>query len=245
MKNIILAANWKMNGSLANNENLINCFKDFKSDKAQIIIFPPYLYLSQISELLKNTNISFGAQDASEFESGAYTGQISVNQLKDVGCKYCIIGHSERRSLCQEDSDLVARKVKAVLSQNITPILCVGENKQEREETRAFEVVERQLAAVVNLLGIEKFSGIIIAYEPVWAIGTGLVATPEQAEEMHEFIRKFLNNIPNLKILYGGSVNANNAAQLLTQKNIDGALIGGASLKGEEFLKICEETARI
>lgn len=245
MKNIILAANWKMNGLLATNEALIKDLKGFYASSVQVVICPPYPYLAQVFSLLSTTNVKLGAQDVSEFVAGAYTGQVSSKQLKDLKCDYVIVGHSECRIWRNENDELIARKIKITLDHGMTPILCIGESANDRTCGLTFAVIQAQLDQIINLLGVERFSDIIIAYEPVWAIGTGLVATPTQVGEVHAFIKDYLHRPPRLKILYGGSVKADNAAQLLGLKDVDGALIGGASLNSDEFLKICDKAARI
>lgn len=214
------------------------------SNAAEMVVCPPAVYLQYVSEMLADaTSISLGAQNASEHPSGAYTGEVSTLMLKELGCKYVITGHSERRQYYGEDDAEVARKSLAVVDQGMVPIACVGETLAERENNQARMVVERQLDAVLNLIPVDRLENFAVAYEPVWAIGTGKVASPEQAQEVHEWIRlrlgakdsAFAQRCP---ILYGGSVNGANAARILAQPDIDGCLIGGASLKSDEFLKI-------
>jgi triosephosphate isomerase len=207
------------------------------------VICPPFVYLSEIARLLRDSTVGLGAQNVCAEASGAYTGEVSAAMLQDVGCRYVLVGHSERRSLCGEDDALVARKFAAVQSRGLVPILCVGEQLEEREAGLTGPVIARQLDAVLALCGIGSFLHAVIAYEPVWAIGTGRNASPAQAEEVHAAVRAQLGRqdariADALPILYGGSVKAGNARELFAQPNVDGGLIGGASLKAEEFLSI-------
>jgi triosephosphate isomerase len=207
------------------------------------VLCPPFVYLSEIARLLRGTAVKLGAQNVSAEMHGAYTGEVSAAMLKDVGCQCVIVGHSERRTLYHETDEQVARKFAAAHSKGLVPILCVGEQLAEREADRCSEVVGRQLEAVVALTGIASFAHAVVAYEPVWAIGTGRTASPAQAQEVHAFIRARLAErdakiAADLQILYGGSVKAGNARELFTQADVDGGLIGGASLKAEEFLSI-------
>jgi len=245
----LVAANWKMNGTLSENQGLISDIKSgLASDlSTEIVICPPYPYLPEIQRLLDGCGIQLGAQNVSEHESGAYTGEVSVSMLKDYGCTYVIVGHSERRNIHGESDHVVAEKFKMVVSCGMVPILCLGELLDEREAGITEEVVSRQLLEVINIAGIDSFENAVIAYEPVWAIGTGLTATPEQAEEVHAFIRLQLARhsdsiADRIKILYGGSVKADNAAELFSRADIDGGLIGGASLIATDFLTICQST---
>ena len=212
-------------------------------ESVDCVICPPFVYLAEIARLLRDTTVKLGAQTLCAEASGAYTGEVSAAMLKDVGCRYVIVGHSERRSLFGEDDALVARKFAAAQSRSLLPILCVGEQLAEREAGCSYEVVGRQLEAVVALTGIGSFAHAVVAYEPVWAIGTGRTASPQQAQEVHAFIRQRLalrdaKIAADLQILYGGSVKAGNARELFAQSDVDGGLIGGASLKAEEFLSI-------
>jgi triosephosphate isomerase (TIM) len=244
MRHKLVAGNWKMHGSRAENAPLVEAIlASPQLERVECVLCPPFVYLSEIARLLRGTNAKLGAQDVCAESQGAYTGEVSAAMLKDVGCRYVIVGHSERRAIYGEDDVLVARKFAAVLSQGLTPILCLGESLAEREEGRTEEVVGRQLDAVVALSGIGAFASATIAYEPVWAIGTGRTASPEQAQEVHDFIRQRLTRrdakiAAGLLILYGGSVKAGNAHDLFAQRDVDGGLIGGASLKAEEFLSI-------
>jgi triosephosphate isomerase len=246
---MLVAANWKMNGSKAANETLIKGviagLSDAETVNNDVAICPPFVYIDSVGQLLADSEVRLGAQNVSHLEIGAYTGEVSPSMLKDMACRYVIVGHSERRSLYAEGDQLVAQKFVSVTKQDLIPILCVGELLEEREACDTNDVIARQLDAVIDLAGIENFKNAIIAYEPVWAIGTGKTATPKQAQEVHEFIRLRLARhdvaIANdIRILYGGSVNANNAQDLFSMADIDGGLIGGASLIVDEFLSICK-----
>ena len=238
----LIAGNWKMNGSLAANHALLSALAQGLSVKpsCDVAVCVPAPYLAQVQSL-KVVAIDLGAQDVSAQASGAYTGEVSVEMLKDFGVRYAIVGHSERRQHHGEIDALVAGKAKAALSGGITPIVCVGETLAEQEAGATFEVVKRQLAAVIHTNG-HCISEIVVAYEPVWAIGTGKTASPEQAQAVHAVLRAQLkaatDQSARIKILYGGSMNAANAASLLGQPDIDGGLIGGASLKAADFLSI-------
>ena len=211
---------------------------------ADCAVCVPYPYLSQVQSLLQHTHIFWGAQNVSQHDKGAYTGEVSAAMLADFSCRYVIVGHSERRALYGEDSRTVALKFRAAQSAGLTPILCVGETLEQREAAVTEQVVAEQLDAVIELLGINALVKSVLAYEPVWAIGTGKTATPQQAQDVHAFIRKRVATrdvaiATELQILYGGSVKANNAAELFTMPDIDGGLIGGASLVADEFITIC------
>lgn len=211
---------------------------------ADVVVCPPFVYLAEAGQLLRGNAILLGAQDVCAEDIGAHTGEVSASMLADVGCRFVIVGHSERRALYGEDDALVARKFAAVLRQGLVPILCVGESLEERERSATHEVVTRQLAAVLGIAGIAGFGAAVVAYEPVWAIGTGRTATPEQAQEVHALIRgriaeKDATIAASLRVLYGGSVKASNAAELFAKPDVDGGLIGGASLKADEFGRIC------
>jgi triosephosphate isomerase len=247
MRQLLVAGNWKMNGSLQNNQSLIESLKQNIATglKAEMAICPPFLYLQQVSELLKGTAISWGGQNVSQNEQGAFTGEVATDMLVDFGCKYVIVGHSERRSLYRESDELVAQKFAKAQSAQLIPILCVGELLDEREAGETENVVKRQLEAVINLQGIGSLAQSVIAYEPVWAIGTGKTATPQQAQDVHAFIRGQIAKqdagiAEKVQILYGGSVKGSNAAELFAMPDIDGGLIGGASLKADDFLTICQ-----
>lgn len=247
MRQLLVAGNWKMNGSLQNNQSLIESLKQNIATglKAEMAICPPFIYLQQVSELLKGTVISWGGQNVSQNEQGAFTGEVATDMLVDFGCKYVIVGHSERRSLYRESDELVAQKFAKAQSAQLIPILCVGELLDEREAGETENVVKRQLEAVINLQGIGSLAQSVIAYEPVWAIGTGKTATPQQAQDVHAFIRGQIAKqdagiAEKVQILYGGSVKGSNAAELFAMPDIDGGLIGGASLKADDFLTICQ-----
>lgn len=245
MRKSLVAGNWKMNGSIAEAKSLIDGVLSGIGDvTADVAVCPPYIYVPLVGEMLQGSAIGLGAQNVSKEEAGAFTGEISGAMLTDVGCRYAIIGHSERRSLYGESDELVAEKYAACLRHGLTPILCVGESLDERENGATTDVVERQLKAVVDVNGIEAIAKGVIAYEPVWAIGTGMTATPQQAQDVHAFIRGWLGVqdaevAQKVQILYGGSVKGSNAAELFAQADIDGGLIGGASLLVDDFLTIC------
>lgn len=237
-----VVGNWKMNGSKADNTALLGALKSLNADdtSATVVVCPSYVYLGQASELLEGHMIQFGAQDVSLQAKGAYTSEISASMLVDMGCKYVIVGHSERREYHDETDSDVANKAQIAIDAGLTPIVCVGETLEQREAEQTLSIVGEQLNAVKNVVG-DNLSKIVIAYEPVWAIGTGLTATPEQAQEVHAFIRSELGGSGgDIAILYGGSVKAGNAADLFAQKDIDGALVGGASLVADDFIAIAK-----
>jgi len=242
MKKKLIAGNWKMNGSLAANEALIKgLLAGMSAPACQVALCVPSVYLPQMQGLLAGSAIDLGAQDVSQHEAGAFTGEISGAMLTEFGVRYCIVGHSERRQYHGETDALVALKAQRALACGITPIVCVGETLAEREAGHTEEVVKRQLAAVIHTNG-HCISEIVVAYEPVWAIGTGKTASVEQAQQVHAVLRAQLKaaspQADRIHILYGGSMNASNAAQLLAQPDIDGGLVGGASLKAPDFLSI-------
>jgi triosephosphate isomerase len=245
MRRSLVAGNWKMHGARAENAALVDEILQALDGKAvDVAICPPFVYLSEIGRQLKGTSLALGAQDVCAEAQGAFTGEVSAAMLKDVGCTYVIVGHSERRALYREDDALVARKFVAVLAQSLTPILCVGETLEERERGVTREVIVRQLEAVLAVAGVASFAAAVVAYEPVWAIGTGKTASPAQAQEVHALIRGQIAALDatiaaGLRILYGGSVKAANAAELFAMPDVDGGLVGGASLKAEEFNRIC------
>lgn len=247
MRRPMVAANWKMNGSRKSAIELISKWLPHigELDTVDLVVCPPAIYLPLVADLVRSTRVGVGAQTTSEFDSGAYTGEISSPMLSDMGVRYVIVGHSERRSLFGETSDQVALKLEAVLRAGLIPILCVGETRAEREHGATWPIIQAQLSAVLRVCGNGFIARAIIAYEPVWAIGTGLTATPEQAQEVHADIRKFLSGFDamaaqELKILYGGSVKSSNASALFACADIDGGLVGGASLDSVEFLGICK-----
>ncbi|QOJ23936.1 MAG: triose-phosphate isomerase [Gammaproteobacteria bacterium] len=246
MREKMVAGNWKMHGSLADNKQLLDAVIAGLNgcNEACFVVCVPYPYLSSVQNTLQGTNIVWGAQNVSQYEKGAYTGEISTSMLKDFGCRYVIVGHSERRALFGESNSVVAEKYLAAQRAGITPILCVGETLEQRETGITEQVIEDQLAAVIGLAGAESLGKSVIAYEPVWAIGTGKTASPQQAQDVHSFIRseiakKNVTVAEELTILYGGSVKANNATELFAMPDIDGGLIGGASLIASEFVSIC------
>ena len=246
MRKTIVAGNWKMNASKDSVESLVTDILSGASDvSAEIIVCAPFPYLSQVEVLIEGSNLMLGAQNLNVNASGAFTGEVSAEMIKDFGANHVIVGHSERRSLYGETSEIVAEKTKAAIDSGLTPILCLGESLDQRESGKTESVVSEQLNKAIKMVGIEAFNNIIIAYEPVWAIGTGMTATPEQAQAVHEFIRDLLASsdqeiADKTAILYGGSMNAGNAVELISCADIDGGLIGGAALKAEDFLQICK-----
>jgi triosephosphate isomerase len=242
MKKKLIAGNWKMNGSIAANDALVRAVvAGLKDATCTVAVCVPAPYLAQVQMLRHGSAVELGAQDVSPHEQGAFTGEMSAAMLKELGVRYAIVGHSERRQYHGETDQLVADKAKAALAHGITPIVCVGETLAQREAGQTEEVVKRQLAAVIHTNG-HCISEIVVAYEPVWAIGTGRTATPEQAQQVHARLRAQLQaatpKADRVAILYGGSMNAANAASLLAQPDIDGGLVGGASLKANDFLQI-------
>jgi triosephosphate isomerase (TIM) len=245
MRTKIVAGNWKMNGSRAANAALIDgVLVGVKTGaRAECVVCPPFVYLADIAAKIAGSSIRLGAQNVSHESSGAFTGEVAAAMLRDLGCAYAIVGHSERRALYGESSALVAQKFMAAQGAGIVPILCVGEQLADREAGKTSPVVAEQLDAVLELAGVAAFRQAVIAYEPVWAIGTGRTASPEQAQEVHEFIRGRIASRDaiiggSVRILYGGSVKGSNARELLSMPDVDGGLIGGASLKADEFLAI-------
>ncbi|EGV51384.1 triose-phosphate isomerase [endosymbiont of Riftia pachyptila] len=246
MRKPLVAGNWKMNGSLESVRELLEGLKsgiDAVSN-AEVAVCPPYVFIPEVQKLLDGSAISWGGQDLSVEVSGAYTGEIAGSMLNDFGCKYAIVGHSERRSYHGESDELVAKKFAAARAGGLVPILCVGETLEEREQGITEDVCARQLDAVIDLVGVDGLACGVIAYEPVWAIGTGKTATPEQAQDVHAFIRgriaeKSAEVAEGMRILYGGSMKPGNAKELIGKPDIDGGLIGGASLVAEDFLGIC------
>jgi triosephosphate isomerase len=242
MKKKLIAGNWKMNGSTVANEALLKALvAGMTGSDCLVAVCVPAPYLAQVQGLVAGSGIECGAQDVSQHEAGAYTGEVSAAMLKDLGVRYAIVGHSERRQYHGESDALVALKAQRALASGVTPIVCVGETLAEREAGHTEEVVKRQLAAVIHANG-HCISEIVVAYEPVWAIGTGKTASPEQAQQVHAVLRGQLKaatpQADRIHILYGGSMNAANASQLLGQPDIDGGLVGGASLKAPDFLSI-------
>lgn len=246
MRQPLVAGNWKMNGSRQNINELLNGILAGIAavEKAEVVVCAPCIYLPQVADKLDGSTVAWGSQNVNDNDSGAYTGEISASMLKDFGCKYAIVGHSERRAIYGETDADVARRFMAAQRHGLVPVLCVGELLEEREQGITSEVVSRQLDAVIDEAGIEAIGNSVIAYEPVWAIGTGKVATPQQAQEVHAMIRAKLAGMnadlaAGVRILYGGSMKPENAAELIGMEDIDGGLIGGASLQAEDFLGIC------
>jgi triosephosphate isomerase len=242
MRRKLVVGNWKMHGSHPANAELLAGVLAAGPFSADVAVCVPFPYLSETAVTLAATDIRWGAQDVSAHEQGAYTGEVSAAMLHEFGCRYAIVGHSERRAYHGESDQLVADKAKSALARGITPIVCVGETLQQREAGHTEAVVKRQLSAVIHTLA-HCVGEIVVAYEPVWAIGTGRTATPEQAQEVHALLRAQLRaatpHAEGMRLLYGGSVKPDNAAQLFAQADIDGGLIGGASLKAADFVAIC------
>jgi len=246
MRRKLVAGNWKMHGSLAENQTrltqLVSALKN--NEAVDVAVFPTAPYLFQCKSLLAASGIKWGAQDVSQHASGAYTGEIATSMLEDFACQYALVGHSERRELFHEDDDTVADKFIALLNSRLTPVLCVGETLEQRESGNTMSVIIKQIDAVLNKVGITGFKQAVIAYEPVWAIGTGKTATPEQAQDVHKAIRAHLAQYDTdiaqaIQIVYGGSVKPDNADAIFAQPDVDGALVGGASLNSNDFVKIC------
>ena len=252
MRDILIAGNWKMNGGSAGNAELV---ADIiagvpATNRVRLLICPPFPYLAAAATQVSGSEVLLGAQTVSEHSIGAFTGEISTSMLKDVGCDYVIVGHSERRALYAETSEAVAAKFKAVIESGLVPILCVGETLAEREAGSTEAVIDEQMEAVFKSVGIDGFTTAVVAYEPVWAIGTGMTASPEQAQDVHRHIRSGMEahnkDIAEATlILYGGSVKSDNAAGLFSMPDIDGGLIGGASLKAGDFLAIATAAVSI
>jgi len=249
MRKKIVAGNWKMNLNYEEGVSLfseiVNMVKDEVVGNQEVIVCSPFIHLSTVAKLSENVkNVNIGSQNIHQAESGAYTGEVSASQVKSVGVEYVILGHSERRAYFGETDSLLAEKTNATLKHNLKPIFCIGETKEERESGKFFDIIKTQLTDGVFHLSKEDFAKVVLAYEPVWAIGTGLTASPEQAQEVHAFIRETVASqydseiAENTTILYGGSCNPSNAPTLFSQKDIDGGLIGGASLKSRDFLDI-------
>ena len=252
MRGYLVAGNWKMNGSHAANAELLDgVIAGVPANEAvDVLVCPPYPYLAAAQAKVEGTKVQLGSQNVSEYGEGAYTGEVSGAMLRDNGCQYAIVGHSERRALMGETSAKVAEKFQAALDAGLTPILCVGETLEEREAENTEAVIDEQLNAVLDACGVDTFANAVIAYEPVWAIGTGKVATPEQAQAVHAHIRAAVRSrsedvANNIRILYGGSVKGDNAHGLFSNPDIDGGLIGGASLKAADFLAIADAAAEL
>ena len=243
-RRVLIAGNWKMNGSRAMVQELVSHLTRGIPEGIDSLVIPPFVYLDQAGSMLSGSTVRLGAQDVDPRADGAVTGGVSATMLTDIGCEFALVGHSERRTLFAETDEVVAAKFATCLDAGMTPVLCVGETLDERERNATFDVVSRQLEAVLTAVGSRAFRGAVVAYEPVWAIGTGKSATPDEANEVHAARRSILAEHDTAlgaetRILYGGSVNGDNARDLLAMPDIDGALVGGASLKAEEFISIC------
>lgn len=255
MRNKIVAGNWKMNMNFSEAEDLVNEIMDGLEEdemKCEVIVCPPYLYLEMLTDWeFEEQLFNVGAQNCSSYEKGAYTGEVSASMLKSLDVDYCIVGHSERRKYFGETDEVLAEKVNQLHENSISPIFCVGEVLEQRENGTHFDVVRQQIEKGLFHLNNERICSTIIAYEPVWAIGTGKTATPEQAQEMHAFIRSLLREkygdeiADVVRILYGGSCNAKNATEIFKQPDVDGGLIGGASLKSADFISICQQASAL
>ena len=250
MRRPMVAGNWKMHGSERANSALLSELEMRLQPQwpIDVAVFPPYVYLADVARRLRGASIEVGAQDVCAEPGGAFTGEVAAGMLRDVGCSLVIVGHSERRRWNHEDDALIARKFGAALAADLTPVLCIGETLEERTADETEAVVARQVDAVLAMHGIEPFARAIVAYEPVWAIGTGRNASPEQAQAVHNFVRGRLarqdaNIAGQTRILYGGSVKAANAAELFSMPDVDGGLVGGASLVADEFYEICAAAA--
>ena len=248
MRKPLIAGNWKMNGRSDSIIGLTNEILGGLPPSLEVAVFPPNVYLNLVVELTADSSLAVGAQNVDWRASGAFTGEIEVGMLHDIGCSMSLVGHSERRQMFGETDVVVADKYTSCLAGGITPVLCVGETLAERQASETLSVVERQIQAVIDAAGIEGIGNGIIAYEPVWAIGTGETASPDQAQEVHAAIRDLLAQldkevVAQTRILYGGSVKADNAEALFAEEDIDGALVGGASLKSQDFLAICQAAA--
>jgi triosephosphate isomerase len=249
-RRILIAGNWKMNKTATEAVALVNEIKRevYDVDNVDILVCPPFTALSLVSDVVNESNIALGAQNMYFEESGAYTGEVSTAMLKDCGCTHVIIGHSERRTIFNESDELINKKVKKALEADLTPVLCIGEKLEEREANKTFEVITNQLNGDLADIDSDNMKKIVIAYEPVWAIGTGKTATPQQAQEAHAFIRKLIKEkydeaVANETIiLYGGSMKPANVEELIAQEDVDGGLIGGASLKAESFVEMIKKS---
>lgn len=251
MRKKIIAGNWKMNASRQQAQALLEGIKKGAAEltAVDILVFPPFVHIQNTEALLEGSSIHWGAQNLYIGDAGAFTGEVSGPMLKEYGCRYVLVGHSERRMLFHDDLPLVAAKFDAAQSAGLIPVLCVGETLEQREAQVTERIIQDQLASVISASSIKAFEKAIIAYEPVWAIGTGLTASPEQAQAVHHFIRSILSKYDtklanSISILYGGSVKKDNAAGLFAMPDIDGALVGGASLDSDSFLSICREGAK-
>lgn len=255
-RNKIVAGNWKMNLSFSEAQDLVDDLLDRLEEQedlqCEVILCPPFPYLELLTDFeFDEQQYNVGAQNCSAFDKGAYTGEVSASMLKSLDVDYCIVGHSERRKYFSETDSVLAEKVNRLVENGLSPIFCVGEQIEERESNQHFDVVRRQVEQGLFHMNAESFANVMIAYEPVWAIGTGKTATPEQAQEMHAFIRgivreKYGDKVADkLRVLYGGSCNAGNATSIFSQPDVDGGLIGGASLKAEDFVSICLQASQL
>lgn len=241
-RRILVAANWKLNGDKSLVSKMSDALNALELSNIDVVITPSFPYLACFEQA--NNSFSLCAQNVSEHESGAYTGEVSIEMLKELGCEYVIIGHSERRTIFNESDELICKKFELIKAKSLKPIFCIGETEGERESDETENVISRQVNVIIDTLGVEALENSVIAYEPVWAIGTGKTASPEQAQDVHHFIRTLVAKksaviADKLQILYGGSVNASNCETLFSQSDIDGGLIGGASLKPDEFSTVC------
>jgi len=240
----IVAGNWKMNGSSESiNQLVVGLTAAIENTPVEVVVAPSFPYLAQVDNLLEKSSIKMASQNVSEQGSGAFTGEVSISMLQDFAVDYVLIGHSERRSIYGETDQVIAEKAKALLATELTPVLCIGESLEQREQNITLDVCFSQIDAVLNLVGVNAFEQVVIAYEPVWAIGTGLSASAEQAQEVHKAIREHIAKSDEVvsekvRIIYGGSVKASSSSDLFAMPDIDGALVGGASLKVEEFIGI-------
>lgn len=259
MRQKLVAGNWKLNGSRESIKALAESIVqgtsgevnpgDAASGATEVLVCPSYVHIAEVHSLLDGSVVKLGAQNCSLQESGAFTGQVSATMLAEYGCEYIIVGHSERRQISGETDQMVGLKTRAVQACGLTPIVCVGETLQERESDATYEVIDRQIMAVIEQTGVAALASAVIAYEPVWAIGTGATATPEQAQQVHAHLRKKIQSLDadiaaGLRILYGGSVKPGNAAELFAEADIDGGLIGGAALDGAGFVEICKAASK-
>lgn len=245
----LVAGNWKMNGTRQSSAELVSLIREAAPFRCDTVVFPPAIYIEHVSGLLNSTSVLIGAQNVNSNDHGAHTGEISPTMIKELGCSYCLVGHSERRMVYGESSKNIAAKFGALITHQITPILCIGETIEQRKAGQTEQVVEDQLSAILEAFVPGDLSLAVIAYEPIWAIGTGETASPSVAGEVHGFIREMIRErdydlAEGMRILYGGSVNPDNAAALMAETDIDGALVGGASLKASDFIEICNVTGR-
>ncbi|MDD5120004.1 MAG: triose-phosphate isomerase [Candidatus Omnitrophica bacterium] len=253
MRKPIIAGNWKMYKTLKDGQELAVALRRelYKIENVDIVVCPPYTLLVTLADALEASNIAVGGQDLYWQDEGAFTGEVSPLMLKDAGCRYVIIGHSERRQFFGETNETVNNKIKASLKHGLTPIICVGENRQERESSNTFKVIESHIKGGLADISAEDILKTVIAYEPVWAIGTGLTATPEQAQEVHKFTRDLLKKMyqeeisSQIRIQYGGSVKPENITELMSKPDVDGALVGGASLKADTFTQIVVKASEV